>query len=71
LHFYSIDRIKAGYMRKHKGTWILTSEGEQAMKLGPEKLLQSATTKYREWDAQRKKDAPAGITEIVIIQCEE
>jgi len=64
LHFYSIDCIKAGYMRKHKGTWILTSEGEQAMKLGPEKLLQSATTKYREWDAKRKKHAPADITEI-------
>lgn len=58
LHFYTIDCIKAGYMRKQKGTWILTPEGEQAMKLGPEKLLQSATTKYREWDAKRKKDAP-------------
>lgn len=59
LHFYSIDCIKAGYMRKQKGTWILTAEGAEAMKLGPEKLLQSATNKYREWDAQRKKDTPA------------
>lgn len=59
LHFYTIDCIKAGFMRKHKGNWILTDEGEQAMKLGPEKLLLSATNKYREWDAKRKKDAPA------------
>jgi len=63
LHFYTIDCIKAGYMRKHKGTWILTAEGEQAMKLGPEKLLQSATSKYREWDAKRKKDAPIDTTD--------
>jgi len=64
LHFYTIDCIKAGFMRKHKGTWILTKEGEQAMKLGPEKLLLAATNKYREWDAQRKKDAPKGATEL-------
>jgi len=61
LHFYTIDCIKAGYLRKNKGTWILTPEGEQAMKLGPEKLLQSATTKYREWDARRKKDVPVDV----------
>lgn len=60
LHFYTIDCIKAGFMRKHKGTWILTKEGEQAMKLGPEGLLLAATNKYREWDARRKKDAPKG-----------
>ena len=64
LHFYTIDCIKAGFMRKHKGTWILTKEGEQAMKLGPEKLLLAATSKYREWDAQRKKDAPKGALEL-------
>lgn len=58
LHFYSIDCIKAGYMRKNKGLWILTEEGEAAMKLGPEKLLFSATSKYREWDAKRKKENP-------------
>ena len=56
LHFYSIDCIKAGYMRKSKGLWILTKEGEEALKLGPEKLLSSATASYRAWDAGRKKD---------------
>lgn len=31
LHFYTIDAIKAGFLRKQKGVWILTTEGEEAM----------------------------------------
>jgi restriction system protein len=58
LHFYTIDCIKAGFMRKQKGTWVLTAEGEEAMKLGPEKLLLAATDKYREWSAKRNMDVP-------------
>jgi restriction system protein len=27
LHFYSIDCIKAGFLRKESGLWILTPEG--------------------------------------------
>jgi restriction system protein len=55
LHFYTIDCMKAGFLRKNKGLWILTNEGEEAIKLGPEKLLSTATKIYREWDAKRKK----------------
>jgi len=56
LHFYTIDCMKAGFLRKNKGLWILTDEGDEAIKLGPEKLLSTATKIYREWDAKRKKD---------------
>jgi restriction system protein len=56
LHFYTIDCMKAGFLRKNKGMWILTEEGENAIKLGPEKLLSTATKIYREWDAKRKKE---------------
>lgn len=55
LHFYTIDCIKAGYIQKDNGVWILTPEGEKAMQLGPEKLLDNATAKYREWKARHKK----------------
>ncbi len=55
LHFYTIDCMKAGFLRKQKGIWYLTVEGEKALKLGPEKLLELATKKYREWDARQKK----------------
>lgn len=56
MHFYTIDCMKAGYLRKHKGNWILTEEGEKAIKLGSEKLLSTATKLYREWDGKRKKE---------------
>ncbi|WP_407517512.1 restriction endonuclease [Elizabethkingia anophelis] len=56
LHFYTIDCMKAGYLRKQKGIWILTEEGEKAINLGSEKLLSTATKFYREWDGKRKSD---------------
>ncbi len=54
LHFFTIDCMKAGYLRKQKGIWHLTDEGEEAYTLGPVKLLETATKKYREWDAKNK-----------------
>jgi restriction system protein len=54
LHFYTIDCSKAGYLRKQKGIWYLTEEGEQAMSLGAVGLLKAATEKYRKWDKKRK-----------------
>lgn len=56
LHFYTIDCMKAGYLRKHKGIWYLTDEGEKAIDLGAENLLNSATKLYREWDTKRKAE---------------
>lgn len=56
LHFYTIDCMKAGYLRKQKGIWHLTEEGEKAIDLGAEKLLSSATKLYREWDTKRKTE---------------
>lgn len=54
LHFFTIDCIKAGYMRKSKGVWYLTPEGEEAMKLGDVAMLDSATNLYRKWAADNK-----------------
>jgi restriction system protein len=55
MHFFTIDCIKAGYMRKVKGTWYMTPEGEQAFKKhGPIEFLESATTAYRKWRAENK-----------------
>lgn len=57
LHFYTIDCSKAGYLRKQKGIWYLTEEGENAIALGAVALLESATQKYRKWDKERKADS--------------
>lgn len=56
LRFFTIDCMKAGFLRKNKGTWILTDEGEKAIKLGKENLLKTATELYRQWDGNRKKE---------------
>jgi restriction system protein len=64
LHFFTIDAIKAGYMRKSKGVWYLTPEGETALKkYDPIALLESAQAAYKEWKAQNsvnKKDEEVG-----------
>jgi restriction system protein len=56
LHFFSIDCQKAGFLQKHKRQWILTPEGEAAMKLGPDGMLDKASEGYREWASKRKPD---------------
>jgi restriction system protein len=55
LHFYTIDAIKAGFLRKNKGIWYLTEEGEKEIKLGPAKLLEKASKLYRSWAADNKE----------------
>lgn len=54
LNFYTIDCIKAGFLRKQSGIWYLTHEGEEAMQLGAEKLLKLANKKYREWNKNKE-----------------
>lgn len=55
LRFYTIDSVKAGYLRKSKGIWYLTPEGEEAMKKGAVELFESANRAYKVWQAGQKK----------------
>lgn len=54
LHFYTIDAMKAGFMYKNKGQWVITPEGEEALKLGEEEFLKAAKRAYKVWQAQVK-----------------
>jgi len=58
LHFFSIDCVKAGYLLKKKGIWYITPEGVEALKMGPDKLLNSATDAYRKWKAEEGEKPP-------------
>lgn len=49
MHFTSVDYVRAGFLIKKKGTWIITPEGEEKLKLGAEKLRDEAWRLYREW----------------------
>lgn len=57
VHFYSIDAVKAGFLRKHKGVWYLTPDGEKALKLSPKDFIDLATAKYREWKKRQDEQA--------------
>lgn len=57
LHFYSIDFVKAGYLRKKQAVWYLTPEGEDALNLDPVGLLESAQKAYKKWKSQQPATA--------------
>ncbi|MFA6170631.1 MAG: restriction endonuclease [Candidatus Margulisiibacteriota bacterium] len=54
LHFYSIDLVKAGWLRKHKGTWFITEEGKKALEMTPNQFIDVARKKYMEWAEARE-----------------
>ena len=49
MHFTSVDYVVAGFLIKKKGIWTITPEGEEAMKLGADKLREVASERYRAW----------------------
>ncbi len=55
LHFYSIGCVKAGHLIKKKGVWYITPEGEEALRLSPEALLNKIDVAYRKWRADHPK----------------
>lgn len=65
LHFYTIDCSKAGFLRKQKGVWYITEEGENALSLGAVGLLEAARNKYKKWDEEREKDIEQDLEEII------
>ncbi|MFM2204252.1 MAG: hypothetical protein RLZZ605_1216, partial [Bacteroidota bacterium] len=72
LFFYSINCIKAGFIRKNKGIWYLTEEGEKEIKHGPVKLLETTSKLYRSWAADNKLKKPTKINvEEETIELEE
>jgi restriction system protein len=57
LHFYSINCNKAGFLRKKKGVWYLTEEGEKAITLGEDDLFDAIVVGYRNWKSEQPKAA--------------
>ena len=69
FQFYSINYAKAGLIVKKNGMWYLTPEGEAALKLSPEEVMEMGEVAYREWRRLNPKeeqheeptdDTPAG-----------
>lgn len=53
FQFYSIDYQKAGYIVKKNGFWYITPEGENALKNGPEYVMNTARAAYKAWKLTR------------------
>lgn len=51
LRFATVDAVKAGWMRKNKGIWVITDEGKQALIDFPdsEEFYREASRLYRKW----------------------
>lgn len=59
LHFYSIDCVKAGFLKKTKGRWFLTPEGRAVMDKPADEIIALANAAYRAWKAaQIAPEAP-------------
>ena len=55
IQFKSISFLRAGFLRKDKGVWYLTAEGEKALREGEVKVINKAKEAYKEW--KEKRDA--------------
>jgi restriction system protein len=64
LHFFSIDSVKSGFIVKKKGVWYLTPEGEEALKLGQDKLFEEASKGYKKWKAEQPIQDDGEIEEL-------
>ena len=67
LHFYSIDCVKAGFIRKEDGLWHLTPDGEAIRHLPANELLDKALQAYRKWKANAGIKAAPGLIDASIV----
>jgi restriction system protein len=58
VHFYSINFVKSGFLRKEGGRWYLTETGREALKLSPGNLIRRAGEGYDQWASTRQANPP-------------
>lgn len=64
VRFATVDCVKAGWMVKNKGIWMITEEGRQAYRQykDPEEFYREAQRLYRKWQKSRKTLVTPGET---------
>lgn len=65
VRFATVDSVKAGWMLKQKGVWIVTEEGKKAHSqlLDPEEFYRQAVKLYRAWKASQPGSEPETVEE--------
>jgi restriction system protein len=56
VRFYTTDCVKAGFLIKTGGEWVLTQAGEKALKLPPGEFIRKAQREYRAWKKARDEE---------------
>jgi len=56
IQFYSISYSVAGYIIKKNGVWYLTPEGESALPLGAENIMNTAISAYHKYKKEQKEE---------------
>jgi restriction system protein len=58
VRFSTINSVKAGWLRKRSGIWVLTEEGKTALQAftDPEALFKESRRLYRQWKADRPEE---------------
>lgn len=61
LRFSTINSVKAGWLRKKSGIWMLTDEGRAALHAftDPEALFKESRRLYKQWKASQPDEEPA------------
>ncbi len=60
FRFYSISMVKAGWVQKTGGKWILTENGKKQLDLSPLDILENSGKAYDEWNANRAETETPG-----------
>ncbi len=55
LSWYSVDAVKIGFIRKLNGKWVLTNEGEDALKLDKKTFIETIISKYNQLTKKTSK----------------
>jgi restriction system protein len=75
VQWYSVDCVKAGYIRKIAGKWHLTEDGEKALALPAGEFMRNANRAYREWksnqNANREAISPVPSAAILDVEPEQ
>jgi restriction system protein len=66
VRFSTIGPVKAGWLIKDKGTWLLTDEGRRAYAslLDPEEFMRESHRLYKKWAASRPEEESEEVEDV-------
>jgi restriction system protein len=64
VRWHSTGFVKAGLLKKANGIWILTSEGEKALKLSVDELRDLVNERYKAWAKARRSEESEAEDEV-------